>query len=167
MKTSVLMDFSIDRKNKKILVKREFAAPLSKVWKAWTDSSILDKWWAPKPWKAETKKMDFREGGKWLYSMAGPEGDRHWALADYTTVEPLKSFSGYDYFCDEEGNINKDLPGSLWIVNFSETTNSTIVSIEIRYEHLEDLEKIIEMGFKEGFTAGLENLDELLSSEEI
>jgi PhnB protein len=38
------------------------------------------------------------------------------------------------------------------------------VSIEIAYEQLEDLEKIIELGFKEGFTAALENLDELISA---
>jgi len=37
------------------------------------------------------------------------------------------------------------------------------VSIEIKYDEIADLDKYIEMGFKEGFTAGLENLDELLS----
>ena len=34
-----------------------------------------------------------------------------------------------------------------------------MVSIEIEFNNLSDLEKIIEMGFKEGFTAALENLD--------
>ncbi len=57
---------SKDAANKKLIVVREFDAPLEEVWKAWTDSNILDKWWAPKPWKAKTKTMDFREGGLWL-----------------------------------------------------------------------------------------------------
>ncbi len=60
---------SKDAANKKLIVVREFDAPLEQVWKAWTDSNILDKWWAPKPWKAKTKSMDFREGGTWLYSL--------------------------------------------------------------------------------------------------
>lgn len=38
-----------------------------------------------------------------------------------------------------------------------------MVSIEIHYEKPEDLEKVIEMGFKEGFTMALGNLDELLA----
>ncbi len=62
---------SKDAANKKLIVVREFDAPLEQVWKAWTDKDILDKWWAPKPWKAKTKSMDFREGGAWLYSMGG------------------------------------------------------------------------------------------------
>ena len=48
-KTILLMDFSVDKENKRISVKREFAAPLSRVWAAWTESELLDQWWAPKP----------------------------------------------------------------------------------------------------------------------
>ena len=55
-------------------------------------------------------------------------------------------------------------PSPLWFVKFSETLNSTIVSIKIEFNDLSDLEKIIEMGFKEGFTAALENLDKLINS---
>jgi hypothetical protein len=36
------------------------------------------------------------------------------------------------------------------------------VHITIQYDSLADLEKIIEMGFKEGFTMGLNQLDTLL-----
>ncbi len=43
---------SKDAANKKLIVVREFDAPLEEVWRAWTDSKILDKWWAPKPWRA-------------------------------------------------------------------------------------------------------------------
>lgn len=156
------MDFSIDKENKKIKVEREFAAPVAKVWAAWTESQQLDQWWAPKPWKARTKEMNFEEGGHWLYAMVGPDGTEQWCRADYKSITPLKSFSARDAFCDEEGNINPTFPRSLWTNAFNEAVNTTMVSIEILYEKLSDLESIIEMGFKEGFTAGLENLDELI-----
>jgi uncharacterized protein YndB with AHSA1/START domain len=55
--------FSVDKEHKRITVEKEFAAPKSEVWAAWTQSNLLDKWWAPKPWKSETKNMDFKEGG--------------------------------------------------------------------------------------------------------
>lgn len=162
MKSSLLMDFSVEKENSTIKVKREFAAPLEKVWAAWTESELLDQWWAPKPWKARTKSMNFSVGGFWLYAMVGPEGTEHWSRADYTAITSLKSFKGEDYFCDEAGNLNPQFPKSIWSVIFTRSGDSTFVDIETKYEKLADLEAIIEMGFKEGFTMALENLDELL-----
>jgi PhnB protein len=165
MKTSVLFDFSVDRENKIIKVDREFSASLKNVWAAWTKSELLDQWWAPKPWKAKTKTMDFREGGFWLYAMVGPDGTAQWCRADYKSVVPMKSFSGKDAFCNEDGNIvTNEFPGSFWKTRFTDQSGSTMVNIEIEYKSLSDLEKTIEMGFREGFTAALENLDELLGS---
>ncbi len=48
-----------DVANKKIVVVREFDAPLEEVWKAWTEKELLDQWWAPRPWKAKTKNYGF------------------------------------------------------------------------------------------------------------
>ena len=91
----------------------------------------------------------------------GPNNEKQWCRADYKSIIPLKSFSAHDAFCDEKGNIDQTFPRSLWTNEFSESSGTTIVSIEIRYDQLADLEKYIEMGFKEGFTAALENLDDL------
>jgi uncharacterized protein YndB with AHSA1/START domain len=162
MKSNLTLDFSVDKQNKKINVKRGFAAPIEKVWAAWTQSEMLDKWWAPKPWKAETKSMDFKPGGFWLYAMVGPGGEKHWARADYKSITPMKNFSGYDAFTDDKGNINTDMPRTHWNVDFKENGDSTIVNTELTFDKSEDLDKILEMGFKEGFIAALENLDELL-----
>lgn len=163
MKSSLLMNFSVDKENRKIKVEREFAASLADVWAAWTESELLDQWWAPKPWKARTKSMDFREGGHWLYAMVGPNGDEQWCRADYMKITPLKGYDALDAFCDEEGKINSDFPRTNWKTAFNGTSNSTYVNVELTYDTLADLEKIIELGFKEGFTMALENLDELLA----
>jgi len=158
------MDFVIDKENKQVRVTREFAAPLSKVWAAYTQSELLDQWWAPKPWKANTKEMEFKDGGHWLYVMAGPEGEEHWCRADFKSVQPMKSFKGIDAFCDPQGKISSDFPVVYWYCNFSEAKNKTIMNVEIDFDSLADLEKYIEMGFQEGFTMALGNLDELLVS---
>ncbi len=60
MNHTLAFDFSVDKENKTITIKREFAAELPLVWDAYTKSEILDKWWAPKPWKARTKTMEFK-----------------------------------------------------------------------------------------------------------
>ena len=162
MTTNLAFDFSIDRENKTIKVKREFAAELPLVWDAYTKSEILDQWWAPKPWKARTKKMDFREGGHWLYAMVGPEGQEHWALANYETIQVQKKFTGLDAFADSEGNINKEMPQSKWDVTFTGKGPTTLVEFHIIYDDLAQLEATLQMGFKEGLTMAMEGLDELL-----
>src|SRR5438046_6078467 len=156
-----------DPSNKKLIVVREFDAPLDHVWKAWTESELLDQWWAPKPWRAETKTMDFREGGTWLYSMVGPDGSRHWSRADFKKIIPNKSFIGDDAFCDENGKINPEMPRMHWENEFSETASGTKVTVEITFSSEEQLEKIIEMDFKEGFTMAHGNLDELLVAQKV
>ena len=156
------MNFIVDKQNNKVKVTREFAAPLSKVWAAWTQSELLDEWWAPKPWKTRTKTMNFKDGGQWIYAMVGPEGEEHWCRADFKSISPMKSFETDEAFCDPDGNISNEFPIASWLCKFSETSNKTTVDVEIQYKSLADLEKYIEMGFKEGFTMALGNLDELL-----
>jgi uncharacterized protein YndB with AHSA1/START domain len=155
--------YTKDAANKKIRVVREFDAPVEQVWKAWTESELLDQWWAPKPWKANTQSMDFREDGTWLYYMEGPDGSRHYCRADYETIAPNKSYTGLDAFCDENGKINTEFARMHWKVVFNKSANGTKVEVEIKFDSEADMEKIIEMGFKEGFAAAHTNLDELLA----
>ncbi|MEZ5012727.1 MAG: SRPBCC domain-containing protein [Chitinophagales bacterium] len=151
-----------DLDNKKLIVLRHFDAAPEKVWKAWTEPALLDQWWAPKPWKAETKSMDFREGGTWLYAMVGPEGEQHFARVLYHQIEPVHMFSGHDGFCDADGNPDTALPGMEWTVQFKAVADGTDVEVEVAFASIKDLETIVEMGFKEGFAMAHDNLDELL-----
>ncbi|MTI87622.1 MAG: SRPBCC domain-containing protein [Balneolaceae bacterium] len=162
MKNELMTDFSVDKENKILKVKREFLSPKKHVWAAWTEPELLDQWWAPKPWKSETKAMDFREGGRRLYAMVSPEGERHWSLVDFKSITPRTNFKYHSSFCDSQGNLNTDMPQSDWSVDFTGSNGSTTVYVEIKPEKFSDLEKMIEMGFKEGFTAILEELAEIL-----
>jgi uncharacterized protein YndB with AHSA1/START domain len=162
MSINLAFDFVVDKENNTITVNREFAAELPLVWDAYTKSEILDQWWAPKPWKAKTKSMDFKEGGTWLYAMVGPNGEEHWALAEYKKIVQHKSYTGLDAFTDADGNINKDMPRSKWEVNFTDKGDKTLVELQISYDDLAQLEATIQMGFKEGLSAAMFGLDELL-----
>ena len=147
---------------KKLRVTREFNAPVEKVWKAWTESNLLDKWWGPKPWKAETKMMQFKEGGRWLYAMVGPDGTKAWCRVDFRAIVPQKSFATTAWFCDEEGNINSSFPAMKWMVELKPTATGTKLEVEISFDNEADLQKIVDMGFEAGFTMGLSQLEELL-----
>lgn len=164
MNSNLTFDFTVDKTNNSVRVLREFNAGLDLVWEAWTNPEIIDQWWAPKPWRAETKSMDFRVGGFWLYAMIGPNNEKHWGRQDYQKIELQKSFSGTDSFCDDKGEVNESLPKTLFENVFTEVNGRTLVTITSKYASLEMLEQIIEMGFKEGFTMALENLDQYLAT---
>jgi uncharacterized protein YndB with AHSA1/START domain len=166
MKTNLLFEFSVDKENKTVTVNREFNAPIQKIWAAWTQADLLDQWWAPKPYKAVTTSMDLREGGTWQYYMLGPEGQKHHCRADYQEINKPVTLSWLDAFTDSKGNIDESFPRSSWENTFRQENGSTVVSIVITHKTVAELEKILEMGFKEGFTMGLENLDELLEKNQ-
>ncbi|GAO41019.1 SRPBCC family protein [Flavihumibacter petaseus] len=154
--------YTKDPSNKKMKVIREFDAPVEAVWKAWTDASLLDQWWAPHPWKARTQSMDFKDGGTWFYYMEGPKGEKQHSRADYTGITPLKEFSGDDAFCDEKGERIENMPTMHWKNTFAKTKDGTRVTSELTFPTAAALDKTVEMGFKEGFAAAHQNLDELL-----
>lgn len=154
------IQFDTDLKEKKITVVRDFDAPVADVWRAWTERELLDQWWAPKPWRAETKKMDFSEGGHWVYAMVGPDNSKQWVQVDFHKIDPQKVFHATDFFIDENGLKNSALPEMKWKIEFIETGSGTRVKVELTFDREEDLHKIMEMGFQEGFTSALENLDQ-------
>ncbi len=166
-KSTLLFDFTVDKKNNTIAVKKEFAAHLWLVWDAFTKAEILDRWWAPKPWKARTKSLEFKEGGTWLYAMVGPNNEEHWCRADYKNIFPMRTFGWLDAFCDANGKMNPDFPRTNWKLDFQAGDETTRVSILLSYASLADLEKIMELGMKEGFTMALQGLDALIEQKAI
>lgn len=165
MNSNLTFDFTVNQENKTLHISREFNAELALVWDAWTKPEILDLWWAPKPYITQTKSMDFRVNGSWLYRMTSPKGDSHWCKADYLSIEPQQFYSYLDNFCDEQGQVTIKFPNSHWTNVFIEQDSRTSVNITIQYQSWDDLQKVIEMGFKEGFSMAIDNLDQYLAAQ--
>ena len=163
MKTNLQFDFTVDKSAKTVLITREFDADLSMVWNAFTKKEFLDQWSAPKPFAAETKVMDFKVGGRRFYAMVTPDGQRRWQVQKYTSINPKTNFKYISSFADENENVDPQWPGSEWDLNFSEQNGTTTVRISIKNESLARMEKMLEMGFREGFVATVDNLEELLA----
>jgi len=162
MTNSLLFDFTVDKTKKTVFITREFDAELSLVWDAFTKAELLDQWWAPKPYASKTKFMDFKVGGRRFYAMVSPEGQERWAIQKYTSISPKTNFKMFNAFADKDEN--PELPGSDWDYTFSEQNGITTVNITIYNESLARMEKLIEMGFTEGFKMSMNNLENLLAS---
>lgn len=73
----------------------------------------------------------------------------------------------FNAFADKDEN--PELPGSDWDYTFSEQDGPdgnrvTVVNITIYNESLARMEKMIEMGFTEGFKMSMNNLENLLAT---
>jgi uncharacterized protein YndB with AHSA1/START domain len=158
--------FEPDLATKTIHVVREFNAPIEKVWKAFTEPDVLVKWTAPKPWTAEIKTWDFTVGGISLYAMVSPEGHKQWVYAEFTAIENGSAISATSMFCDGDGNPNREAPKSYRDTKFSSIDgNRSKVDMMISFEDESTIKWFVEGGFKEGTTATLDQLDELLASQ--
>jgi len=155
-------DFTVDKEAKTVYVTREFDADQSLVWDAFTKAELLDQWVAPKPYSAKTKFMDFKVGGRRFYAMIGPDGQEGWILQRYISISPKTHFKMHNAFADKDEN--PQLPGSEWDYTFSEENGITKVHIVIYNESLARMERMIEMGFSEGYKATMSNLENLLAT---
>jgi uncharacterized protein YndB with AHSA1/START domain len=162
MNNDLQFDFTVNKATKTVFITRVFDADLSLVWDAFTKAEILDQWVAPKPWVSKTKFMDFKVGGRRFYAMVSPEGHERWSIQKFTSISPKTNFKMFNAFADKDEN--PELPGSEWEYNFSELNGKTKVSITIYNESLARLEKMIEMGFTEGFKMSIDNLEILLAT---
>ncbi len=162
MNSHLALEFSVDMENKTVIIKRKFEAGLPLVWDAFTKGEILDQWWAPKPFLSRTKIMNFEVGGRRLYAMVSPEGQERWSIQRYTSISPKTNFKMTSNFSDKDEN--PEMPGSDWDFNFGEQNGTTTVNISIYNESRERMERMIEMGFKEGMTATLDSLEKLIIS---
>ncbi len=163
MKSNLQFDFTVDKATKTVLITREFDADLPLVWDAFTKAEILDQWVAPKPFTSKTKFQDFKVGGRRFYAMVSPEGQERWAIQKYTSINPKTNFKLFNTFSDKDEN--PELPGSDWDYTFSEQNGTTTVKIVIYNESLARLEKMIEMGFTEGFKMSLSNLEQYIEAQ--
>lgn len=138
---------------------------VDKVWSYFSESRLLDLWWAPKPWKCSTKNFQFENGGKWLYAMIGPQNEEHFAVTEFDEITFHRSISWKDAFADSEGKVNPNLPFSKWLIGFTGVEEGTKLTVNIFQDSEEDLKKLLDMGFEEGFRMCLNQLEEIMSQD--
>lgn len=163
MNPNLKFEFLTDKDKGVVTIRKEFAAKRQLVWDCHTKSELLDQWFAPKPLTTKTKSMEFREGGHWHYVMIDPDGAEYWGRFDYLAIRPIENYTALDGFTDATGTVNPDMPRSTWNVTFSDVLERTLVQSIVKYASPQDLEKVMQMGLREGLTSTLNRLDELLA----
>jgi len=61
--------------------------------------------------------------------------------------------------------VNADMPRARWDVAFTDAAQRrTLVTTVVQYKSPDDVQKVIDMGLKDGMTSTLQRLDELLDA---
>lgn len=91
-----------------LVITRVFDAPVELVWKAWTEPEYVMRWWGPKAFTSPSCKIDFREGGKFVFHMKAPKdfqgGQDFYTAGVYKKIVPLKLIEFSQCLADKDGN---------------------------------------------------------------
>lgn len=164
MKTEII--FNKDDNSASLYIMKIFNSTVDKVWDHFTKADLLDQWWAPEPWNCQTLKMNFMPEGSWNYAMIGPENQKQYSGVRFHEINFHRSFDYSTFFTDEKGNINTDFPVSNWLLGFTGVEEGTKLTVNIHFDKTDDMNRMLNMGFEEGFKIGLNQLGELLNKKD-
>lgn len=101
--------------NSDIVVRRILNAPVSTVWKVWTDPKAVTAWWGPEDYTSPSAHIDLREGGSYLFAMRAPAeqgGTISYTGGVYERIVPFQRLEFTQNLTDEMGEplADEDLP---------------------------------------------------------
>ena len=147
-------------------VTAEFAATPERVWQLWADPRQLERWWGPPSYPATFIRLDLAPGGKAVYYMTGPDGQKtphsSWNIV---ATDPPKSIVLRDQFADEAGTPDPDFPIIGMHVAIDDIGGGmTRMSIHNEFPNAEALDKMLAMGMEEGMTQAVGQIDAMLAA---
>jgi uncharacterized protein YndB with AHSA1/START domain len=95
--------------------------------------------------------------------MTGPDGETYPGGFRFTQVEPPTTLAFEDFFADEAGQPDPDMPTSTTRVQIEGATDGTTrMTLTSTSPSLDAMNQLLEMGAVEGMTAALGQIDTLL-----
>jgi uncharacterized protein YndB with AHSA1/START domain len=159
-----------DLENNKLVIEFVASGSLDKVWSAYADKAMFEQWWGPEGWETTVKAFNFEPGGRVHYGMKCVDerqgewfGQTSWGLMEIESVEDHKSFTYRDFFSDEAGAENQQMPALTITNEFFEADGKTKIVSTALAASAEQIEQLIKMGMVEGFSSQLNKLDTLVS----
>jgi uncharacterized protein YndB with AHSA1/START domain len=124
-------------------------APREKVYRAWTDPTLLKQWFAPEPWTTTLAELDVRPGGASLVVMRGPDGNEFPNRGVYLEVVPNERLVFTDAYTEAWAPSQK--PFMTVIATFEDEGGKTRYTARVRHWTVADRETHEKMGFHQGW----------------
>ena len=151
-----------------VVVTRKFAAPVAKLWRAYTDPKILQKWLnGAEGWVMTECEMDVRVGGSYRWQWENPEDGTYFGFTgQFREVEPDRRLVNTEVF--DPGTVGGTMGAeSIVTVTFEEVPEGALLTSRIVYQSLADRDAALSTGMTDGMESTYANLDALLAGEAV
>lgn len=155
-------DVITDADNLTMTVVADFAAPIERVWSAYSDPRQLERFWGPPGWPATFTAWDHTVGGRAQYSMNGPRGEKSSGSWEFISIDAPNAFEVIDSFVDENGTPLDGFPAQRMTFAFESTADGTRMTTTSHFDSVDALEQVVEMGQVEGIKMAMAQLDTVL-----
>ncbi|MBE7955742.1 SRPBCC family protein [Microbacterium oxydans] len=155
-------DVITDADNLTMTVVADFAAPIERVWSAYSDPRQLERFWGPPGWPATFTAWDHTVGGRAQYSMNGPRGEKSSGSWEFISIDAPNAFEVIDSFVDENGTPLDGFPAQRMTFAFESTADGTRMITTSHFDSVDALEQVVEMGQVEGIKMAMAQLDTVL-----
>jgi uncharacterized protein YndB with AHSA1/START domain len=147
--------------DRELVLARIIDATPEQVFKAWTTPQTYPDWFCPKPWRAESTKMDLRPGGAAEVTMYGPDGEVFPNPGIYLEVTPNRKIVFTDAYT--EGWVPAEGGGMMTAVLTFEPTadGKTLYTARVGHPTVEKLQQHEQMGFHGGWGVVAEQLEQV------
>ncbi len=141
------------RKNLRLVIERIFPAGREQIFQAWTDPSVMEKWFAPPGMQPVGITTELAVGGKYQIGMRHADGTVHVASGQYREIRPPEKLVF-------TWSWQTDPPGTETLVTlelFEHGTGTRLVLTHERFPTLESQED-----HKRGWEGCLEQLQQAI-----
>jgi uncharacterized protein YndB with AHSA1/START domain len=161
--TMPVTDVTTDAEALTMTLTAEFAAPVERLWEAFTEPRQLERFWGPPGYPATFTEFDLTAGGRARYHMTSPKGERYHGVWEFLEIDGPRTFTALDSFADENGEVSAELPTSRMVFAFDRTPTGSRLVNTTYFDSAEALEKVVAMGAVEGSTMAINQLDRVLA----
>lgn len=149
--------FNAEPGKQEIIVSRVFDAPRERVFQAYTDPSLVPRWWGPSRWTTTVDSMDVRPGGRWRFIIRNAAGEESAFHGVYHAVTPPESLVNTFEFEGTPGHV------LLETITLEEHDGKTILTNKSVFQSVEDRDGMWQSGMGEGAAETMDRLADLLA----
>ncbi len=157
----------IDRDAATLTVNAQFAVPLERLWDAYVDPRVIERFWGPPTYPAVFTRHDTFVDGRSDYAMTGPEGDVSRGYWLFQEVDPRRRIVVVDGFANEDGSPKEGMPSMVMAMDFGAADGGSALTVTTGFGSAAVLDQLLGMGMDEGMRAAMAQIDGVLADESL
>jgi uncharacterized protein YndB with AHSA1/START domain len=157
-----ITDISSNPHDLTMTVIADYTVPVERLWDAYADPRLLERFWGPEQWPATFTRHDMAVGGQSRYHMTGPDGTQSAGWFRFVALEPGRRFEVVDGFGDPDAPV-EGMPTMHMVFTFESTPTGSRQTTVTTFPSLEAMEQLVQMGMMEGMKSAMGQIDAVLA----